>query len=329
MANVLSQSEIDELLSALSSGGDAAAPVEEEPESNVREYNFRTANKFHKEQIRSLHLVFDNFARLLSTSLSGTLRAICEAEVLSVEEQTFGEYNNSLPSPVILAILNINPMTGGSLMEISPEIAYAMISHLFGGSGGPSVESSKSFTEIELVIMERMIRKFTGIMVDSWEKIQRVQCTLDRIETSGQFAQIVSTNETIAIITINLKIGSEQGLINICIPHLAIEPIAKQLNTKVMFSSASRVIQAQEDLIASRIKNTEVKLTAVLDKTFASVGDISSLQIGDVIRIEHNVNNPITVKVEHIPKFLGVVGTYSGKFAVQVVEIVKEDSEDE
>ena len=329
MANVLSQSEIDELLSALSSGADAAAPIEEEPESNVREYNFRTANKFHKEQIRTLHLVFDNFARLLSTSLSGTLRAVCEAEVLSVEEQTFGEYNNSLPSPVILAILNINPMTGGSLMEISPEIAYAMISHLFGGAAGSSGDSSKTFTEIELVIMERMIRKFTGIMVDSWEKILRVQCTLDRIETSGQFAQIVSTNETIAIITINLRIGTEQGLINICIPHLAIEPIAKQLNTKVMFSSASRVIQAQEDLIASRIMNTEVTLTAVLDRTFASVGDVSSLQIGDVIKIEHNVKNPVTVRVEHIPKFLGVVGTHSGKFAVQVVEIVKEDSEDE
>ncbi len=329
MANVLSQSEIDELLSALSSGADAAAPIEEEPESNVREYNFRTANKFHKEQIRTLHLVFDNFARLLSTSLSGTLRTICEAEVLSVEEQTFGEYNNSLPSPVILAILNINPMTGGSLMEISPEIAYAMVSHLFGGSGGAPGDSGKTFTEIELVIMERMVRKFTSIMVDSWEKILRVQCTLDRIETSGQFAQIVSTNETIAIITINLRIGTEQGLINICIPHLAIEPIAKQLNTKVMFSGASRVIQAQEDLIAARIMNTEVKLSAVLDNTLASVGDISSLQIGDVIRIEHNVSNPVTVKVEHIPKFLGVVGTYSGKFAIQVVEIVKEDSEDE
>ncbi len=124
MANVLSQSEIDELLSALSSGSDTIAPLEEEPESNVRDYNFKTANKFHKEQIRTLHIVFDNFARLLSTSLSGTLRTICEAEVLSVEEQTFGEYNNSLPSPVILAILNIHPMTGGSLMEISPEIAY-------------------------------------------------------------------------------------------------------------------------------------------------------------------------------------------------------------
>ncbi len=330
MANVLSQSEIDELLSALSSGADTAAPIEEEPESNVRDYNFRTANKFHKEQIRTLHLVFDNFARLLSTSLSGTLRTICEAEVLSVEEQTFGEYNNSLPAPVILAILNINPMTGGSLMEISPEIAYAMISHLFGGSGSPGgADSSKTFTEIELVIMERMVRKFTSIMVDSWEKILRVQCSLDRIETSGQFAQIVSTNETIAIITINLRIGTEQGLINICIPHLAIEPIAKQLNTKVMFSSASRVIQAQEDLIASRIMSTEVTLSAVLDKTPALVRDVSSLQIGDVIRIEHSVSNPVTVKVEHIPKFLGVVGTYVGKFAIQVVEIVKEESEDE
>lgn len=328
MANVLSQSEIDDLLNALSSGADtAAAAVEEEPESNVKEYNFRTANKFPKEQIRTLHLVFENFARLLSTSLSGTLRTLCDAEVISVEEQTFGEYINSLPSPVILAILNIHPMTGNTLMEISPEVAYGMISRLFGGAG--SGDYSKAFTEIELVIMERMIRKFANIVVDSWEKIIKVQCTLDRIETSGQFAQIVSTNETIAIITINFRIGEDAGLINICIPHLSIEPISKQLNTKLMFSSANRVVESQEDVIAQRMMGTQVTLQAALSNTYASVRDILSLQVGDVIRIDHSVKEPLTVKVEHIPKFRGVIGTFGTKYAVQVVDIVKEESDDE
>ena len=227
MANILSQNEIDELLSVLTSGKDA--PVEQGPiddTQTVKTYDFRTANKFSKEQIRTLHFIYDNYASRLSTYLSGTLRTLCEVDVISIEEQSFSELSNSMPSPVVVSIINMPPLEGSSLFVISSAISYEIVSRLLGGSGELQA-IDKPFTEIELSIMERITKKMLSLMNEAWEKINKVDVRLDRIETSSQYVQIVSANEPIAIITMNVKIGGVSEIINICIPNVAVQPIAK------------------------------------------------------------------------------------------------------
>lgn len=329
MGNVLSQNEIDELLAALASGeADEPAPEEEGEELNVREYNFRTANKFHKEQIRTLNIVYDNFARLLASYLSTTLRAIVEIEVISIEEQTFNEFNNSLPDPVILSIFSMTPLEGLLMMEITPGVAFAMINRLFGGGDGFG-ETSKEFSEIELSILEKLIRQFLGLMVEAWDKVAEVNPRLDRIETSGQFAQIVSLNETIAIVTMNVTIGETSDLINLCIPHVAIEPVAQQLGLKLFYSTSDREVIPQPEKIKRSLVDMPVRLHAYFDNTRATVGDVYSLQVGDVIQLDHNVNKPININVEHLPKFTGVIGTSGNHYAVSIVDVLEEESANE
>jgi len=332
MSNILTQSEIDELLSALQAGKDAPPIKEhaEEEKKSVRPYDFRSANKFSKDQMRTLHFIYDNFASRLSTYLSGNVRAICEVEVISIEEQSFSELSNSMPTPVIIAVIGMSPLKGSILLEITPVIAYEIISRLLGGSGQMTENPDKAFTEIELSIMERVIRKMLALMDESWEKILKVGTTLERIETSSQYVQIVSANEPIAIITLNVKIGEVSDIINLCIPHVTVQPIAKKLVMKTWYSDANpHKAPGERTGLEEQIAGVTLNLQAVFNTTTARVRDLLNLKVGDVIQLDHNISKPVTVQVEHLPKFRGVVGVQDSNYAVRITEILKEEDKDE
>jgi len=328
MANILSQNEIDELLSALASGNDTPPEELGEDETKlIRSYDFRTANKFSKDQMRTLHFIYDNFATRLTTYLSGTLRTICEVEVISIEEQSFSELSNSMPVPVIVSIISMPPLHGNVILEITPVIAYEIISRLLGGAG-QSENTDKAFTEIELSIMERVIRRMLTLNDEAWEKINKVKTALDRVETSSQYAQIVSANEPIAIVTLNVKIGETSDIINLCIPHVAVQPIAKKLVIKSWYTDVGYGKSAEEKDYREKLSGIFLNLHSMFNTTSATVGDIMNTKVGDVIQIDHNINHPVTVKVEHIPKFRGVVGIQGSNYAVRITEILEEEIDD-
>lgn len=330
MSNILSQNEIDELLSALTSGNEASVASDVVTETQeIYAYDFRTANKFNKDQMRTLHFIYENYANRLTTYLSGTLRASCEVDIISIEEQSFAEFSNSMPSPVIVAIFSIPPLQGSLLLQISPAISYELFSRLLGGAG-QFHDIDKAFTEIELSIMELTVRDMLGYMNEAWEKICKVHVSLDRLETSSQYAQIVSANEPIAIITMNVTIGDVSDIINLCIPHMAIQPISKQLvrQTWYMENNGKKPDSAQE-LLGKGLSNIYLELHAVFNNTKATVKDVLGTQVGDVIRIDHKINDHITVKVEHIPKFRGFIGMQGTNYAVQVSDILRGETHDE
>ncbi|MCL2084219.1 MAG: flagellar motor switch protein FliM [Oscillospiraceae bacterium] len=326
MADVLSQSEIDALLNALNSGDVVPEDGDQTNLANAKEYDFRTANRFSREQIRTFNVIYDTFARLFATYLSGTLRVMCSADVISVEEVKYQEFVNAMPSPVVLAIVSMPPLVGPTLMEVAPDVAYVMISRLLGGSSSSgTIEISRSFTEIELVLLERIIRQCINLLVESWSKIIPISVMLERIETSPQFAQIVALNETIALITLNVKIGNSEGFMNFCLPQLALEPVAKQLSTKLMFQTDRRKHEPRAADIQRRIQTTPLPLTAVFNDTITSVRDVLELQPGDILQLDHSVLDPLTVKVGHLSKFRGVIGVKENRYAVRISEMIREE----
>ena len=328
MSEILSQSEIDDLLSALMTGDTEAStePTDGAPAMKVKEYDFRTANRFPKEQMRTFHVVFETYSQLLSNSLSSVLRVSCECEILSIEECSYSEFNNSLPAPVILAVMEAQPMHGSLLIQMSPEFAYMLISRLFGGV--TTGENTKQFTEIELALVERILRQQCTVFDEAWDKVVALSMQIDRIETSPQFAQITAPNEPVAVVIVNITMGEESGLMSICIPQTAIEPVAQQLNTRMWFSSGVRDDGRGEERLAAitgMLMHSPIPMTAYFEPTPATVSDIVNLQIGDVIKLDHPVDDPLTIKVHHIPKFKATIGTIGHKYAMQVVDVLMEE----
>lgn len=334
MADVLSQSEIDELLLALASGADVPLPeMEVEEPQAVHVYDFRTANKFTKDQMRMLHLIYQNYAGRLATFLTGALRTKCDVDVTSIEEQTFAEFSNSLPSPAYLAIFTMPPLKGSALYEISSAIAFEIVSRLLGGTASFNEDAGKPFTEIEISILSRISNQMMSIMSESWDRVAPMQASIERVETSPQFAQIVVSSEPIAIITISVTIGGVSDIMNLCIPHLAIQPIAKKLSTTLMYNDRTAVQHDDQLLekvsLSPHIAVTPITLRALFDPTTATVNDILNLQVGDVIRVDHPTSRPITVMVEHIPKFRGSLGLKGRQVSIRISHIIKEVSDDE
>lgn len=330
MSEVLSQNEIDALLNALNAGEDIPEEGETSVQPNAaRIYDFRTANKFYREQMRTLNVVFDSFSYLLTNKLTGLLHTVCSVEVISVEEQSFGEFNNSLPTPVILGVIDMSPFQGSLLMELSSSLVYALISRLFGGEADYS-QNDKSFTEIEMSLVENIMHQMMGVMKDAWGKIVSVDPVIKTIESSSQFTQIAAMNEPAAIVTMNAKIDDIEGIIGMCIPHYAIQPVAKQLST-VNWTLAETQKQGknqnQEKTIEEQLQNTYVSIGATFSETTTQLGEILNMQIGDIICLDHPIKECVNLDVESIPKFKGVIGTHHHKYAVQIAEIIKENEE--
>jgi len=231
MADVLSQSEIDSLLSALNNGEFDPAVTDEVEEKQVKDYNFARPSKFSKDHLRTLVFIFEHYARLLSTSLPVYLRKNVQVEVMHAEAATFQEFSNSLSNPVLLGVINFAPLEGTVILEMASGLGYTIVDRMLGGSGVP-LEKAREFTEIELTIIEGILSVCTNLLVEPWANVQELEPTLERIETNSQFAQFVSPNEMTSIVTMNIKIGDVEGLMNICIPYTVVEPVIDKINTK-------------------------------------------------------------------------------------------------
>jgi flagellar motor switch protein FliM len=322
MAEILSQSEIDELLNALQSGEFNVTDIQKETEEKkVRVYDFRRPHKFAKDQLRTMEVIYENYSRLMASYLSGVLRSFCQVEVISVEPQTYYEFINSLPEPVVLGIIDFRSLNGSAIMEISPDIAFAIIDKLLGGPGRVINNSkARDFTEIEISLIRQIVNQLTSLMDEPWANVITTDFRLERIETNPQFAQIISPNETIAIITMNISIGDIEGIVNICIPHMVIEPIADQLSTKYWFSSGFEKDKdsSKSELLAKKIKKAYVDIKAVIGTTEITVRDFIGLQIGDVIRLNKKAGEEIPIVVGGQEKFKGIIGTKNSRYAVQI-----------
>ena len=324
----MSQNEIDSLLQALSTGElDAEEIKHEKADKKIKVYDFKSPKKLAKDQLRTLQIIHENFSRMLNTFLSGYLRSYVQAEVTSVEELSYYEFSNSIVNPAIIAIIDFHPLTGQVLIDLSPSIAFALIDRILGGSG-KNYDEIRTFTEIEITLIKKLVRQILELMIDPWENVIELQPTLEKMETNSQFAQIVSPNETVALTTLNLKIGDVEGMLNICIPHIVIEPILPKLSTKFWFSSISKTITDEDkQSLKNRVEKSKVNVSAILGSTILTVKDFLELQKGDVILLNNFANEEIEILVGEKRKHFGIPGTINNKMAVKVTRIDKEGDE--
>lgn len=327
MGEVLSQSEIDNLLAALSSGEVDADEMNATDEKQVKDYDFKRPTKFSKEHLRTLEIIFEHYGRLLSTSMPVYLRKSVQVSVTSSETVIFSEFSNSLSNPVILGIVDFQPLGGTILIELASQLGFAMIDRMLGGTGDP-LEKSREFTEIEMTIIEKMMVIFMQLMREPWKNVVDINPMMERIETNSQFAQIIAPNDMIAIVTLNIKVGDVEGFMNVCLPFFTLESVMDKLNTKFWYANMQEQSNENfEEYIEALIKRVNVPVKAVLGKTRISVTDFVNLQIGDIIRLDTEVEQDLTVYVGNINKFTALPGTSREKNAVRVTSVIREGEE--
>ena len=325
MSDILSQNEIDALLKQLSEGDLDVDQIQGEDEKQVKNYDFSRPTKFSKEHLRTLEIIFEHYSRLISTNLPVYLRKNVQVTVASSETVTFSEFSNALSNPSVLGIVNFAPLNGNIIIEIATNLCYAMLDRMLGGSGQP-LEKNRDFSDIELTILQKLLVMFTQLLREPWKNVLEISPVLSRLETNPQFAQVIAPSDMIAIVTLNMKIGDVEGMINICLPFFTLEDVMDKLNTKYWFSTMQENHDEHyEDYIESMIRRVDVPIKAVLGKSTISVNDFLNLQVGDCIRLDSRVDADMDVYVGNIRKFTALPGTERDSYAVQITSVIREE----
>lgn len=326
----MSQNEIDALLAALSSGEmDAEELKKEESTKRVRSYDFKRAVRFSKDHIRSLTRIHENFARFLTTYFSAQLRTFVQISVVSVDQLPYDEFIRSVPKMTILNVFEAEPLEGRMVLEVHPNVAYAMLDRLLGGIGSSPTKIS-ALTEIETVVMERIFSRTFESFQEAWRSVVDLSPQLVALETNPQFLQLVSPNETIALISLSTKIGETTGMINLCIPHVVLEPIMPRLSVHHWFVSQKKTRAPEEiEMLQVRVNKAALPIVAELGSSSITVNELLNLTVGDVITLNKSVNEGLRIKVGEKLKYYGNPGAVKGKMAVQISEIVEEGADED
>lgn len=325
MGDILSQSEIDNLLNALSSGELDVEEIKDNNEKQVKDYDFARPSKFSKEHLRTLEIIFEHYGRLLTTNLPVYLRKSVQVEVMNSEAVTYQEFSNALSNPVLLGIVNFAPLQGNIIIEMASNLGYAIVDRMLGGRGD-TIDKVRDFSEIELLIIERILVVCVNLLKEPWENVMDIHPHLERIETNSQYAQIISPSEMIAIVTINVKIGAVEGLMNICLPYITLEDVIDKLNTRYWYANITNHDENDyADVIESLIQRAQIPVKAVLGKSVVSVIDFATLQPGDIIRLDREVEDELDIYVGDIRKFTALPGSAGDKYAVRVTSVIREE----
>ena len=319
MAEILSQEEIDALLSAVSYGEDVE--VEAEPskaERLINTYDFRHPARVSKDQLRTLQNLHDNFARLLSSTFSTLQRSIIEINLVSVDQITYSEFIMSLSSPSCTYTFRMEPLEGVAVIDFSQSVVFSFVDRLFGGRG-TSIVTEREITWIEKSVMNNIINRSLRDLERTWERIIPLECNVEMLETNPEFVQVVPASETVVLISFELKSENVSGLVNLCYPYISIEPIALRLGGQNLVSSAKEV--PKEELLKNR-KRIELFDTSVkihLGSTSITVGELLKLKMGDIVTLNTKVLEDIEVYVEDELKFYGRPGLVGKNKGVEII----------
>ena len=331
--DVLTQEQIDALLAAANEGEASLEELKrEETSRKIKVYDFKRPDKFSKDQIRTLYMLHESFARLLNTYMSSHLRTLVNVDVASVEQSTYQEFVQSLINPSVITILGVPPLKGNIIFELSSEIAFAYLDRVFGGDGSTSIKT-RVLTEIEDAVMRRFVNSAMERFKESWSNVTPMNPVLEATESNPQFTQIVPPNDMVVVVTMNTKLGEVEGFMNICIPYLVLEPIMSKLTTTfwVAASAAKDDKSGYTEIIRNKLNKTQVPFVVEVGRVQITIREFLTLGFGDVLQLNTKVKEDFPCMVGTNAKFLCRPGTFGKKLAVQITQVVQkgEDAADD
>ena len=324
MADILSQEEIDALLDVVEDEGDdvlEGSSNELVPQRQVTLYDFKRPNRVSKEQLRAFRGVHDKMARSLASQISSIMRSIVEIQLHSVDQMTYGEFLMSLPNPTSFNVFSVKPLEGSGVIEINPSIAFPMLDRLLGGKGEP-FDASREFSDIELSLFETILRVMMSTLKEAWGPVMEVYPAIESKESSPNVVQIVAQNEIVVMVVMEIIIGHSSGMMNICYPVIALEPVLPKLASRDLMLNETSSKKSRNTELQVLLGGAKVNVEANLGNADLSMGDILGLKVGDVVRLSSPADDIVTVSVDSKERFKGEIGLRRFRKSIQITETI-------
>jgi len=328
MADILSQEEIDALLDVVDDEGDDAFDSDDDgggdalfSQRQITLYDFKRPNRVSKEQLRAFRGIHDKMARSLSSQISSMMRSIVEIQLHSVDQMTYGEFLMSLPNPTSFNVFSMKPLEGSGVLEINPSIAFPMLDRLLGGKGEP-FESSREFSDIELSLFETILRVMMGTLKEAWGPVTDLYPAVENKESSPNVVQIVAQNEIVVMVVMEIIIGHSSGMMNICYPVIALEPVLPKLASRDLMLNETSSKKSRNQELQVLLGGAQVQVEADLGFAELSLGEILELSLGDIVRLKSPANDIVTLNIDGKERFRGEIGLRRFRKSVQITEII-------
>jgi flagellar motor switch protein FliM len=319
---ILSQEEIDALLSAMDSGEIDVAEGKQEVAVEIRPYDLTAQNIMQRGQFDALEEVYDKFINLFQGTLSNLFQRTISVKAISRETVKFGEFIKAFSNPTGFIIFSMEPLIGSALLAFEPHLVFSLIDCMFGGDGKP-IEKIREFTMIERRMLQRLATAVLKDLETAWDEAFPLRLALRKIETKPEFVYLVNPSDQLIIVVFDIRAEHFSGNIHLGLPYLMLEPIKDQLSSSYLREKDRA--SSFGDEIRKLLGRTEVNVVAELGATVYSVEDILNFEVDDIIRLNTGPQNNVTVKVERVPKFLGMPGVVKGSKAVQITEVIDPD----
>jgi len=345
VAEILSQEEINALLAAIAEEDDgddeqeagvsasgavaASRASRSESKSRVKPYDFARPHKLSKEQLRTLQMMHETFARGIASTLSAYLRSYVQAEVVSADAMTYEEFSRLLPNPGIIGVFSLPPLEGSAAIEIDPDLGFAVIDRLLGGPG-VAPKQVRELTDLEQPVIKRVLEQIIEHLPDSWNQVMPTYPRFEHLEINPQFMHLVAPREMVVVIRLEVIMASASGRLSLCIPFDIIEPIVPMLSAHHLFIRGKKdASPAEAQALRDRLNRLKVPVTAVLGEAQVTVAELLDLEVGDYIALDSPVGGLIPILVGTRVKFYGRPGRSGNRLAVEIVETAHPEEDDD
>ena len=337
MSDILSQEEVDALLSAVSaSGSDTGSGMGDSGEGNsfagfggegeksLSLYDFRRPDRVSKDQMRTLQNLHEGFARQFSTTLTNFLRTFVEIELVSVDQLTYSEFVMSISNPSCIYVFKMEPLEGNAIIEINPSLVFFIIDRLFGGQGRPS-EQNRELTLIEQNVINRIVERSLGDLKEVWEHIGVFSPKIEAYETNPQFVQIAPPGETVILISLEVRMQNASGLMSICFPYMLLENVINNLSGESWMSSQSAATIETRSTLEHELESVELAVSTLIGKTSLTIRDLLQLQRGDVLCLDKSYDSDLIVQIAGKNKMAARSGLIGRKKAIKIVKVLEKE----
>ena len=340
MADILSQDEIDALLSVTESedadggeggeGGEIGGGFDDSASAKIiTSYDFKHPARVNKDQLRTLENLHDNFARLLSSTFSGAMRAVVDVDTAFVDQTTYAEFIMSLSNPSCSYQFTLGPTSGQAIIDFAMPVVFAFVDRIFGGKGSSQGVEARQLTPIEVGVINRIVKRLIEDLEATWEPILRVEITDIELETNPEFMQITAASEIVILLAFEVNSTNASGLVSLCYPFFTLESILPRLGTQTYAGKANRRT-ADEIVIQNRkrLDKTSVKLRAELARGKVSFQKLQELQVGECLFLDTEIDEDTVIFVDEEPKFRGRPGMSGRRHAVLITEEIGLENEE-
>ena len=331
MAKILSQDEIDALLTTVSSGDSASdeESFDDDKLKSILAYDFKHPNRVSKDQIRTLENMHDNFGGHYGSTLSAIMRTIVDVDLVSVDQITYSEFIMSLVTPSCTYTFSAEPLEAVCLVDFNPTLTFSFIDRMFGGNG-KILETERELTGIERSVMGRLANKLYRDIEHTWENIVKVKAEQKSFETNPQFIQIVPPGETVVVVSFQIKLFQSTGLLTICYPYVSLEPIITKLSAQNWIDATKKKnLDSDRNINLGNINKVDAELSAELLTTHIKMSDFLGLKVDDIVPSDAAISSPVDIFVNRRRKYVGRPGLSGKKRAIQISDYTEDKRDDE